>query len=242
MRTLSAAELPDIWARGERQHPLDRALTLLAAACPEKERRELMHLSIGQRDALLLALRQLTFGPRMEAYAECPACGSQLEFNVNIEELLRDYRNADSSEQSTKLNGLSINFRLPDSTDLAACINAVSPEADKELLQRCISKATRKKKEVAFDDIPATTLSALVSRMAELEPLADMQIALNCTGCNYRWTMLLDILAFLWEELGIQVKQVLYQVHVLSRAYGWREADILAMSPWRRQYYLDMVT
>jgi hypothetical protein len=241
MRTLSAAELPDVWERGERQHPLDRALTLLAAACPEKERQELMHLSIGQRDALLLTLRQLTFGPQLEAYAECPACGAQLEFNVNIEELLRDYRSVDISKQSTKLNDFSINFRLPDSTDLAACINASSLEADRELLQRCILKITRKKKEVALNDIPAATLSALVARMAELDPLADIQIALDCTECNHRWEMLLDILAFFWAELGIQTKQLLYQVHVLARAYGWHEADILVMSPWRRQYYLDMV-
>ena len=242
MRTISAAELPDIWERGERRHPLDRALILLAAACPEKERQELMHLSIGQRDALLFALRQLTFGSQMEAYAECPACGAQLEFNVNIEELLRDYHSVDSNEQSTKLNGFSISFRLPDSADLAACINDSSIDTDRALLQRCILKTTRNKKVVAFDDIPEATLSALVARIAELDPLSDIQIALDCTECNHHWGMLLDILAFLWDELGGQMKQLLNQVHVLSRAYGWREADILAMSPWRRQYYLDMVT
>jgi len=241
MRTLLAAELPDIWERGERQHPLDRAMTLLAAACPEKERQELVHLSIGQRDALLFALRKLIFGLEMQAYAECPACGVQLEFKLNIEELLRGYRTLDGSGKLTRLNGFNIRFRLPDSADMAACINSGSIEADRELLQKCILKVKRNKKIVAFNDIPEATLLALITRMAESDSFSDIQIALNCVECNHQWTMTLDILSFLWEELGIQAKQILYQVHVLSRAYGWREADILAMSSWRRQYYLDMV-
>ncbi len=221
---------------------MDRALTLLAAACPDKEREELMHLSIGERDALLLSLRQLTFGPQMESYAECPACGAQLEFNINIETLLRDRHDAGGGEQSTKLNGFSIRFRLPDSVDLAECINTTSGKASRALLQRCIVKATRNKKMVGIDEIPEAVVAALAARMAELDPLADICIALNCSECDHRWEVLLDIQTFLWEELCWQVKQSLNQIHILARAYGWREADILAISPWRRQYYLDMVT
>ncbi len=242
MRTLSATELLDVWERGEHQHPLDRALTLLAVTCPEKKRPELMHLSIGQRDALLLTLRQLTFGPQMEAYAECPACGAQLEFTVNIEELLRGCTPADSSEQSADLDGFIIRFRLPNSVDLAECINSGSIEADKELLKRCVLKVKRGNKGVAFEELPEAANSALAARMAELDPLSEVQIALNCTECGHRFTMFLDILSFFWTELSGRAKQLLNQVHVLARYYVWREADILVISPWRRQYYLDMVT
>src|SRR4030042_46825 len=242
MRTLLATELPDIWERGERQHPLDRAITLLATACPEKERDELVHLSIGQRDALLFALREMTFGREMQAYTECPACGAQLECKLNIEELLRGYRTLDGNGKITRLNSYNIRLRLPDSADIAACINSGSIDTDKELLKRCVLKITHNKKIVAFDDIPEATLSTLIARMAEADSLSDIQIALSCIECNHKWTMTLDILSFLWEELGNQVMQILYQVHVLSRAYGWFEADILAMSSWRRQYYMNMVT
>jgi hypothetical protein len=31
------------------------------------------------------------------------------------------------------------------------------------------------------------------------------------------------------------------EVHLLASAYGWRESDILAMTPWRRQLYLELV-
>ena len=51
---------------GQDQHPLDRALTLLAA-CPELTRDELAALSVGQRGGLarLLTLRERTFGPAL---------------------------------------------------------------------------------------------------------------------------------------------------------------------------------
>jgi hypothetical protein len=31
------------------------------------------------------------------------------------------------------------------------------------------------------------------------------------------------------------------EVHTLAAMYGWRETDILAMSAWRRQRYLEMI-
>ena len=240
MRTLSATELLDIWERGELQHPLDKALTLLAATCPERKGAELMHLSIGQRDALLLTLRQLTFGPQMEAYAECPACGAELEFTINIEEILRGYTSRDGGERSADLEGFVIRYRLPDSVDLAECINSGSIE-DKALLKCCVLKVTHHNKWVAFEELPETATSALAARIAELDPLSEVNIVLNCAECGHHFTMLLDILTFFWSELGEKVKHLLQQVHVLSRYYGWREVDILAMSPWRRQYYLDEV-
>jgi hypothetical protein len=241
VHTLSATELLDVWEQGERQHALDRALTLLGITCPEKKLSELRQLSIGQRDALLLVLRQLTFGPQLEAYTECPACGAQQEFAVNIEELLRGHTHLESSEQAAKVEGFLIRFRLPNSSDLAECINSDSV-AGKELLKRCVLSITRHNKAVAFEELPETVNSALETRISELDPLSEVQITLNCTECGHRLTMFLDILSFFWGELREQVKRLLNQVYVLARHYGWREADILTMSPWRRQYYLDMVT
>jgi len=45
----------------------------------------------------------------------------------------------------------------------------------------------------------------------------------------------------LFTELGAVARDLLGQVHALAFAYKWREADILQMSPARRQLYLQMV-
>ena len=87
MRPLSAQDLLRVWEVGENQHPLDRALTLLAAACPELTWDELAALSVGQRDARLFTIREQTSGPRLNGFAECPRCAERLEFDVAVADL-----------------------------------------------------------------------------------------------------------------------------------------------------------
>jgi hypothetical protein len=53
--------------------------------------------------------------------------------------------------------------------------------------------------------------------------------------------MAFDIAAYLWQEVDARARRALRDTHTLARAYGWREADILAMSDFRRQQYLEMV-
>lgn len=241
MRTLTATELLDVWEIGERQHPLDRAMTLLTIACPEKKYSELVHLSIGQRDALLFGVRELIFGPEMSAYTVCPECGVQLEFTVNTEDLFRNNTAAGFDGMSVKLEGHEIRFRLPDSADLAEIVNSGRKETGKELLKRCIVEMVPDNTET-MNALTGERISELGEMMATSDPLSEVKIALNCTDCGAGFTEVLDILAFLWQELSGQARGILNQVHLLARYYGWRESDILAMKPWRRQYYLDMIT
>jgi len=46
---------------------------------------------------------------------------------------------------------------------------------------------------------------------------------------------------FFWAELAAEAKRLLREVDALARAYGWREADILALSSQRRHAYLELV-
>ncbi len=87
MHGLSAQELLLIWEVGLRQHPVDRALTILALALPEAPRAELLALSIGQRDAHLLAVREGTFGAQLAGFAECLACQERLEFVLDVADI-----------------------------------------------------------------------------------------------------------------------------------------------------------
>ena len=64
---------------------------------------------------------------------------------------------------------------------------------------------------------------------------------LSCPSCDHRWQMAFDILYFFWSEINAWASRIMQEVHVLARAYGWRENEILGMSPWRRQRYLKML-
>jgi hypothetical protein len=77
--------------------------------------------------------------------------------------------------------------------------------------------------------------------MVEADPQGDTEFELTCPACGYRWMILFDIESFFWSELSGWAHRVLTDVHTLASAYGWREADILRLGPWRRQFYLGLI-
>ncbi len=244
MRPLSAYDLLRVWEVGEDRHPLDRALTLLAAACPELTWDELAALSIGQRDARLLTLRERTSGPRLNGFAECPGCAERLEFDVAVADL-RVAGDPDTGEEAWELDtgGVALRFRLPNSRDLATILGCQNPSAARNLLvRRCVLEASRDGAPVAAGELPADVIAGLARRMSECDPQAEVLLDLRCPTCDHRWQALFDIVAFFWAELAAQAKRLLREVHALARAYGWSEADILGMSARRRQFYLEMAT
>ena len=116
MHGLSAQELLHIWEVAPRQHPVDRALTILALALPKAPRDELLALSVGQRDAHLLAVRERTFGGQLAGFAECSACQERLEFVFDVADIRAMPQIEDGTGGATKdVTGGAIN-RAP--TDL----------------------------------------------------------------------------------------------------------------------------
>jgi hypothetical protein len=59
--------------------------------------------------------------------------------------------------------------------------------------------------------------------------------------CTYSWHAAFDIATYLATEVHTWASRQLREVHDLARAYGWSEAEILAMSPTRRRAYLELL-
>ena len=241
MLPLSAHDLLRVWETGEVQHPVDRALTILAAAFPEHTRDELAGLSVGRRDARLLDLHELTWGPNLDVFVECPRCAERLEFEVTVDDLR--VAGPDTREDELVVDGLTLRFRLPDSRDLAALLGCRDPaEARGLLTRRCILQARRGGTPVSAEELPEEAVAGLARRMSECDPQAEVLLDLRCPVCAHDWQTLFDIVSFLWAELTAQARRLLRETDTLARAYGWREAEILDMSPRRRRSYLEMVT
>ncbi len=68
-----------------------------------------------------------------------------------------------------------------------------------------------------------------------------MRFELSCPACGHGWLTPLDAPGYLWREIETQARRLLHEVHALASAYGWREADILAMTARRRWAYLEML-
>ena len=242
MRGLAASDILDVWEWGNSRHTIDRALLILAAAVPGTPPERLSALTIGQRDAGLLAVHAETFGSGIAGFDRCPSCSAELEFSISKDELdLSANADGDNLPFTVEIDHFQLKLRCPDSRDLAAsAVCADVPAARRLLLERVVVEARQQGKDVAAADLPDAIADAVSDRLAEQDPQADIRIALVCPDCGHAWDSVLDVATFLWTEVSASARRLLSEVHTLARAYGWREADILAIGPARRQAYLQM--
>lgn len=242
LHALSAAELLSCWEQGLEQQPVQRALTLLAASSPETAPDTLARLSIGQRDAGLLRLRAWIFGPQLCCLAGCPACEAQVELEFDVGDIWVADQAAPPEALSASIAGYAVRFRLPNSLDLAAVAGQAEVAQIRHLLlERCVLAAECHGKEAAAGDLPAEVGQAIVEHMAQADPQADVQLTLTCPECGHGWLAAFDIVSFFWGEINAWAARILHEVHILATAYGWTEPEILALSPRRRQLYMEMI-
>ncbi len=242
MHALSALDLINVWDRSLAQSSAQRALALLAAAFPETPEDALGRLTIGQRDACLLTLREWVFGPQLVSRAICPACGERLELNFSVADIRGNSESGPVEVYSQLIGDYVIQFRLPNGMDLVGISGSDDVVSSRQqLLEQCLHTVQHNGQEVSPDQLPASVVEEVVQQIAQADPQADVQLALLCPACGHGWQALFDIAEFFWNELNAWAARCLHDVHTLASAYGWDEADILAMSTTRRQFYLEMV-
>lgn len=245
MQALSAETLLRVWEQGSGQHATRRALLPLIAAYPAQNPAAIAHLSIGRRDALLLDLYGRTFGSRLVSVVACPQCGDKLELDFHTGDL--QLMTADAAWEPVAplthtTEAYTVEFRLPHTLDIEAV--GAQPSliaAEWLLLQRCLLRVEQNGQVVDGTLLPPTVTATLIEAMAAADPLGDIQITLSCSQCRHEWSSSFDIVTFFWSALQTWTHRIFREVHLLARAYGWREADILALSPQRRRLYLQMV-
>lgn len=232
MQALSADRLLRAWELGRDRHPIDRGLLLHALAEPDADPDALADQPLGQRNRALFALRAATFGRQLPAWLDCPACGERLELSLDSASF---DTLAAPAEGPVEVAGLRL--RLPTSRDLAALAGDTSADgAALRLLEHCLITAPG-----APTPALAPLLDAASEALEQADPWADLLFASTCCACGHAWDVRLDIAAFLWEELDAHAQRLLDEVHLLASAYGWPEADILALSAPRRAAYLQRV-
>lgn len=243
MRAPSAADVIAMWEQGASQGAIERPLAVLARLSGEP-RETLAALCLGERDARLFALHAHLFGPRVEAFAECPHCGERLEYAIAADELLQQPQpQTDPSGPTLDLDDATVRLRRLDTADLAAATACIGvDEARRLLARRCIVAASREEAAVPVGDLTEAAVERIADCLAAADPQADLSIDLMCPSCAHRWTVAFRIERFLWGRLAALATRLLREVDVLARAYGWSEHEILSLSATRRALYLEMAS
>ncbi|WP_460063267.1 hypothetical protein [Streptomyces sp. YKOK-I1] len=215
-----------------------RAVLLHALARPGRSADELLGVPVGTRDADLLGLRAALFGEVLSVRTDCPACGADLEFDVDATGLAAP---APAAEPEPLTDGdWTVRFRLPTPADLLAVYDRGAEDPRRGLAARLVLDARRGERAVPADRLPERVVHLLAEAVAAADPAADISFAMACPDCGGQVRAQLDIAAYLWDELDSWARTTLADVHALASSYGWTEPDVLALSPLRRRYYLEL--
>jgi hypothetical protein len=231
MRALGASDVLTLWERGARRHALDRSALLCAWARPELPADAIADLPLGTVTTSLLRLREASFGARIQSYVNCERCGERLELRLFSSELLQP-----EAEGPPEVAVAGLRVRAPCLRDLAAAAQEFDADrAARQLLARCTLNADG---DVAA--LPAGTLRDIEDVLEAIDPNADLALAVHCEVCGHCGTAQLDAGVLLWDEIDARARALLGEVHLLARAYGWTEAEILSLGAARRATYLAM--
>lgn len=223
---------------------LARCVTVPPTA-PQTRPDDVAQLTVGDRQALLLALRRATLGDALSCLLHCPeaACGQPMDVALHVGALLQPpYPAPQADYERTLANGLRVRFRLPTGADehAAARVTPWSAEAAAEvMLRRCVQSVHNGDAPVA--DWPAERLAELPAHMAALDPQGELRLDAVCPECGAPFTATLDAADYLFRELAARAGELYREVHRLALHYHWSERDILALPLTKRQRYLDMV-
>jgi hypothetical protein len=243
MQTLSARDVLDLWELASMSSAVERGLAMLAMAEPGMSAAQFGALTVGECEARLLSLHEALFGSRLNGFANCPGCGEALKVDVSIPELRSAFGEACSKPDDVlEFREYEVRLRVPTGADLVAAAGCAGVDAAHALLlRRSIVSATRHGRRVGMRQLPRGLVRRLAERLAECDPWAESMLDLSCPACRHQWTVLLDVAVFLWTEIRSRAQRLLRDVHSLATAFGWHEADILAMSSRRREAYLELV-
>ena len=236
---LTGAILLQAWEYGAAAAPFDRAPSLLhslgtvPAAIPTDE------LTVGQCDAMLFELRRAVFGETLEAVTTCPVCRTELEVAVALGELQPPVTEGPVAPVTVQADGYTVQCRIPRNDDLRALTVCEQHATLRDLLDRCVLAVSSPGGRSSLPpELPESAVETIIGVLAESDPGAHMALSVRCP-CGSEWLDELDIRNVVWADLTDWVGRMLTQVHQLAQAYAWSEADILAMSGWRRRWYLE---
>jgi hypothetical protein len=164
----------------------------------------------------------------------CSACGAMADLMFSIDEVPRTAPGAGfpAVEIGTTLGLRS--FEAPNGYHEERFALQPTEDPRRVFAALCGLSETAEADATRFD---ADDLARIDMALEEMSPEIADRVSAVCAVCGERSEMMIDPLGFAFPS----VESVLRDVHLIARAYGWSEEQILAMPIARRQAYVSMI-
>ena len=211
-------------------------------------------LLTGDRDYLLLRLREMTFGPKVEAVWRCanPDCGKPMDVAFSLDELAFERKAAPERfftrriPSGEKEDGLIVEFRLPTGADqeaLATVVRVDEARAVNQLLARCVRRVGECSQpgEAFIKGLPDAARKEIVAEIERCAPQVEIELDLVCPECQTSFSAEFDFTSFFLTEMKSNQRALEREVHFLAWHYHWSEQEILSLTRRKRQRYVTLL-
>jgi hypothetical protein len=225
-----AATVLESWEVAARAPAALRGTAVLAAVHPAGD----AVLDLPLAEFAVLATDRLAEMSRdeVDGVLDCADCGALLDVRVRLSDLFAD------PGAGEPVRGTGLLVRPPTPRDLA--VAGGEPDARAMLLRRCVTRLDGTAVDPA--DLGPTELAEIDDALESLAGPALPVLRAACPSCAGTATGIVDVADLLWQQVAVEAGAVLRDVARLAATFGWREPDVLALSPLRRSAYLALAS
>ncbi|RZI53874.1 MAG: hypothetical protein EOP16_00570 [Pseudonocardia sp.] len=215
-------------------------------------------LLVGDREYLLLRLREATFGRNVHAGLVCPwsECGSRVSVNFSIDEIpvaesgdkgpIYSMTLSTNAAPETDDDDRRVRFRLPtgqDQEEVLPWLRVNEAQALTQLLCRCICSIGQfeSPSHSQVKELSPLARAEIDKQMQSLAPGIDPVLETRCAHCGRSFLVPFNIQHFFFGELRVDRDLLYREVHYLAYHYHWSETDIMGMPRTARRTYLGVL-
>lgn len=198
--------------------------------------------TLAERDRALASLHRRVFGDRIAAARRCGVCGEMFEVAFSLAELAESVGRGDPPAEIEALldqgrvrltSGHTVRAVTGRDEAAVASIALRDPEAAADsLAARCVESGPE------GVPVPADVLDRVLEWLA---PVLDVDLVGSCPECGAQQETAFSVEHWLVAALAQGRRQLLREVHLLARAYGWSLAGVLELGRGERQALAAMV-
>jgi len=240
-----------------------RVITMLLSACIKRigtimnpDTSLIQDLLVSDREYLIMKLREMTFGKKVELVLYCPdvSCGKPMDMTFSLEDMQIERKPVSKLFFTIQLSGAEdkeeqynfVEFRLPNGGDQEAAVSLAGvseKRAVDHLLARCIRSVGQSSSidEAQIAQLPDSVRREIEEKMQQLAPLIDFEIDAVCPECKKPFTFLLNFTDLFFAEMKKNFQPLEQEVHFLAWHYHWSERDILSMTRRKRKRYVALL-